>query len=215
MGVNVRKRKGMYRYLTFGLLTFLLSISMAVTAFGGQYEDATAAYERGDYGEAYRLFEPLAEQGHANAQFNLGVMYYKGQGVPQDYAEAAKWYRKTAEQGDAKAQFNLGFLYENGRGVPQNYAEAAKWYRKAAEQGNIKAQVNLGVMYYKGQGVSQNYILAHMWINLGVSRLTASEKETREIAENIRDTLSSIMTPFQIAEAQRLAREWKLRKEAK
>ena len=75
----------------------------------------------------------LAEQGDAKAQYNLGVMYRKGHGVPQNDAEAVKWYRKSAEQGDAHAQFNLGFMYNNGKGVPQNDAEAAKWYRKAAD----------------------------------------------------------------------------------
>jgi TPR repeat protein len=61
------------------------------------------------------------------AQYNLGLMYGKGWGVPQDYAEAAKWYRRAAEQGYAKAQYNLGVMYYNGEGVPQDYAEAVKW----------------------------------------------------------------------------------------
>ena len=82
----------------------------------------------------------LAEQGDAKAQYNLGVMYRKGHGVPQNDAEAVKWYRKSAEQGDAHAQFNLGFMYNNGKGVPQNDAEAAKWYRKAAKQGDAEAK---------------------------------------------------------------------------
>jgi TPR repeat protein len=76
-----------------------------------------------------------AEQGDAAAQFNLGVMYAKGQGVAQDYAEAATWYRKAAEQGYAPAQCKLGTMYSQGHGVTQDYAEAMKWYRKAAEQG--------------------------------------------------------------------------------
>ena len=79
-----------------------------------------------------------------NAQYNLGIMYYNGQGVPQDYAEAVKWYRLAADQGDAYAQYNLGVMYDNGEGVPQDYKEAVKWYRLAAEQGHAKAQYNLG-----------------------------------------------------------------------
>ena len=75
-----------------------------------------------------------ADQGKAEAQFYLGVMYAKGQGVPQDDAEAAKWYRKAAEQGYADAQDNLGIMYAKGQGVPQDDAEAAKWWRKAADQ---------------------------------------------------------------------------------
>ena len=85
-----------------------------------------------------------AEQGDADAQFNLGVMYADGEGVPQDYQEAVKWYRLAAEQGYADAQANLGARYDTGRGVSQDYQEAVKWYRLAAEQGYTFAQFNLG-----------------------------------------------------------------------
>ena len=99
-----------------------------------------AAYERGDYATALKEFRPLAEQDHAGAQFNLGVMYDNGYGVPENDAEAAKWHRKAAEQGDVMAQYSLGGMYFRGEGVSQNYAEAVKWYSKAADQG---AQDNL------------------------------------------------------------------------
>jgi TPR repeat protein len=142
-------------------------------------------------------------------------MYDYGRGVPQDYAEAVKWNRRAAEQGHAKAQYNVGFSYENGQGVLQDYAEAVKWYRRAAEQGQADAQNNLASKFYKGQGVPQNYILAHMWFNLAASRVPASEKEKRNDAVNNRDLVASKMTPAQIAEAERLAREWKPKKEGK
>jgi hypothetical protein len=140
-------------------------------------------------------------------------MYYTGQGVPQDYAEAAKWYRKAAEQGIDEAQFNLGLMYDKGQGVLQDYAEAVKWYRKAAEQGIDEAQFSLGKMYYRGRGVPKDYVLAHMRFNLATSRYPASEKEKREWAEIFRDMAASKMTHAQIAEAQKLAREWKPKKE--
>src|SRR4030043_216659 len=116
-------------------LILIISLLMAGPAIGEPFEDATKAYYRGDYETAYRLIKPLAEQGLPEAQFNLGLMYDKGQGVPQDYAEAVKWYRKAAEQGNTSAQFNLGLMYDKGQGVPQDYAEAVRWYRKAADQG--------------------------------------------------------------------------------
>jgi len=81
----------------------------------------------------------LAEQGDAQAQYNLGVMYDNGKGVPQDYIKAVQWYTKSAEQGFAVSQYNLGVMYDNGKGVPQDYIEAAKWYRESAEQGFSKA----------------------------------------------------------------------------
>jgi len=77
----------------------------------------------------------LADQGVAEAQYNLGNYYYFGKGIPPDPAQGQTWYRKAADQGVAEAQYNLGLAYERGRGVPQDYTEAAKWYRKAAGQG--------------------------------------------------------------------------------
>tara|TARA_B110001469_G_C9399773_1_gene205529 strand:+ start:144 stop:533 length:390 start_codon:yes stop_codon:yes gene_type:complete len=88
-----------------------------------------------------------AEQGDADAQFNLGCMYADGEGVAEDSAEAVKWWLKAAEQGDADAQNNLGAMYDNGQGVAEDDVEAVKWYRKAAEQRTAMAQNNLGYMY--------------------------------------------------------------------
>src|SRR5713226_860800 len=106
--------------------------------------------------EDARLCRVSAEQGDANAQANLGYMYFHGQGVPQDYGEALRLYRKATDQGCAKAQFNLGSAYFHGQGVPQDYGEALRWYRKAADQGDAMAQDALGLMYYHGEGVPQD-----------------------------------------------------------
>ena len=142
-----------------------------------------------------------AEQGNVGAQFNLGLMYRRGLGVVQDYKEAAKWTRLAAEQGAAIAQYNLGTMYQEGLGVAQDYKEAAKWTRLAAEQGDADAQYNLGVMYYKGEGVAQDYVMVHMYFNIaGVGG--------HENAIKNRGSIEKRMTPSQIAEAQKLAREW-------
>ena len=138
------------------IAVIILMLSFASQLAAGPLEDAVAAHDRGDYATALRLFRPLAEQGHASAQNNLGGMYDNGQGVPQNYAEAMKWYRLAADQGNAFAQSNLGIMYRNAYGVPQNDVEAVKWFRLAADQGNALAQSNLGAMYAKGLGVSQN-----------------------------------------------------------
>ena len=105
----------------------------------------------------------LAEQGDAVAQFNLGVMYENGRGVPQDDAYAGGWYRLAADQGYADAQFNLGIMYAFGVGMPQDYAEAVRWYRLAADQGHADAQFNLGVMYAFGVGMPQDDAEAVRW----------------------------------------------------
>ncbi len=138
-------------------------------------------------------------------------MYDAGRGVPQDYAEALKWFRKAVEQGLAEAQHSLGVMYDNGWGVPQDYAEAVKWYRKAAEQGHAGTQINLGRMYGKGHGVPQDFVQAHMWFNLAASR--SEPGADRDLAIKLREFVAEKMTPAQIAEAQRLAREWKAKEE--
>jgi TPR repeat protein len=129
-------------------LTFLFLFSGSV--YGGDEEDLQEgwdAYDRKDYKTTLRLWLPLAEQGNAEAQVLLGMMYSNGTGVTQDYKEAVKWYRLSAEQGNASAQSNLGLMYDNGTGVPQDYKEAVKWYRLSAKQDDVIAQFNLGALY--------------------------------------------------------------------
>ncbi len=153
----------------------VLLVVLAAPAWAG-WDEGWAAYDRGDYATALREWRPLAEQGHASAQFNLALMYDTGQGVPQDYAEAVNWYRKAAKQGFARAQNNLAAMYHNGQGVPQDY------------------------------------VLAHMWYNVAVASLPASGGG-REMAAKNRDIVAKRMTPAQIAEAQRLARGWRPRRQ--
>ena len=104
----------------FAVTILVLSLPAAVAA--GPFEDAAAAYGRGDYATALRLFRPLAKQGLIVAQYNLGLMYIKGEGVPKNYPEALKCSRLAAEQGYAQAQYNLGLMYDNGRALPKNKA---------------------------------------------------------------------------------------------
>ncbi len=133
----------------------------------------------------------------AHAGFDDGVAAYdRG-----DYARAYKEFKALAERGNASAQYYLGIMYDYGRGVPKDDTEAAKWYCKAAEQGNRFAQLFLGIMYKFGTGVPQDYVLAYMWLNLAAVHSRS--------ARTLRDELAELMTPAQIAEAQRNARDWK------
>jgi uncharacterized protein len=137
-------------------------------------------------------------------------MYAHGQGVPQDYAAAASWYRKAAEQGNAMAQYNIGVMYEDRQGVPQDHAAAMSWYRKAAEQGYVDAQINLGILYSMGEGVSRDYVIAHMWFSLAAGGdKKGVEAQNKMTPAQARDIVAKHMTPTQIAEAQKLVREWK------
>jgi len=189
------------------LAAIVLLLSFAAPVAAGPFEDAVAARDRGDYATALRLLRPLADHGEAPAQRYLGAMIQNGKGVRQDTAEAEKWYRKAADQGDALAQRYLGAsflrLILNGDGAPLNYAEAVKWLRLAANQGEPAAQALLGLMYTKGNmGVLQDYVLGYMWFNLAAA-------QNEENAAEARDKTASLMTPAQIPQAQKLAREWK------
>ena len=143
-----------------------------------------------------------AEQGHAKAQFYLGLMYAIGRGVTRDDAEAEAWRRRAAEQGFAPTKYSLASRYAIGEGVSQDDAEAATRNRRAAEQGQAGAQFNLGTMYAKGEGVPQDDVQAHLWFNLAGA---GGNDEAREA----RDMVRKLMSREQVAEAQRLAREWK------
>lgn len=120
------------------------------------FESALKYYKEGDYQTAFRLFKKVAEQGLAQAQFNLGLMYYKGDGVTRDAKQAVYWFQKAAEQGESMAQYNLGVMYDKGEGVTRDAIQAVYWYQKAAEQGIAIAQFQLGVMYEDGKGVPKD-----------------------------------------------------------
>jgi hypothetical protein len=183
-----------------------LILGMLVVAVFPQDELPPSPGDKSKLSDAMAEWMKKAEQGNASAQSYVGLSYELGQGVPHDYVLAARWYRAAAEQEHATAQFNFGRLYESGRGVPYDYVEAARWYQAAAEQGHPLAQFNLGVMYDYGRGVPQDYLQAYMWYDLAAPDLTGDNRETA--AEN-RDLLVGRMTSEQIAEAQRLVREWK------
>ncbi|MEE8172808.1 MAG: SPOR domain-containing protein [Alphaproteobacteria bacterium] len=127
------------------------------------FEDGVRAYLAQDYGAALEAWRPLAEEGHAPAQFGMGLSYENGRGVERDPTQAAIWYRKAAEQGLADAQFNLGNLYLNASGVPEDPVEAVRWFRRAADQDMPHAQVNLGYSYETGSGVAKDPVKAVSW----------------------------------------------------
>jgi TPR repeat protein len=176
----------------------LLILSVASSIAADSLEDAVVAYRRADYATAFRIYRSMADQGLAIAQFNVGLMYDNGQGVSKDEVQAMTWYRLAADQGRSDAQYQLGHLYYK----QNNYAEAAKWFHLAADQGRADAQSNLGSMYAEGEGVSQDFVQALMWFTLSAAQ------NHKDGIEN-RDRAAGLMTPAQIAEAQKLARAWK------
>lgn len=230
--------KGMWRFIVPVVFGVLLLSGLRSVAAADDLQDAVSSYNRGDYSAAFRRLQKLADAGNMDAQTRLGRMYWNGQGVEQDFSmaarlymsaaeggypeaqvllgqlyfegvgvvqsdvQAAKWFRAAAQQNVAAAESILAFMYQNGRGVELSDAKAVEWFQKAAEQDDANAQWRLGDLYRLGQGVPQNYVLAHMWFNISASRGDPT-------ALVLRNLVAKLMTKEQIAEAQKLARDWK------
>ena len=167
------------------------------------FEAGIAAYQANDLPLAYKEFLVASEKGHADSQFNLGLMYEQGIGVGKDEKEAVGWYGKSAAQGNAAAQFNLGVLYENGRGTKVDFAKANECYRKASVQGDALAIGNLGMLYVRGDGVKENKVA-------GVALLLISATADQSPGNNAKRNVSATrgLTTEMIVEAQTLAGEW-------
>ena len=121
------------------ILTFF---SYPSVGWSADFQKGLTAAQKGDFATALREWKPLAEQGHATSQYNLGVMFEKGHGVVQDYKTALKWYTLAAEQGHAGAQFNIGAMFNNGDGVIQDNIYAHMWWNISASNGHKDASKN-------------------------------------------------------------------------
>ena len=179
------------------IFTFLLVLSVAVVQLAAQQTKADQ--------KPIEEVKAKAEAGDAQSQAELGLRYEQGKGVAKDQVEAVKWFRKAAEQNDAMAQYNLGFCYTSGEGVAKDHAEAAKWYRKAAEQNLALGQYNLAVCYAHGEGVAEDWAEAYKWLLLAARQGHEAPKEHMTLLE------SKLLTPEQIAQGQKRAREFKPR----
>ncbi len=181
--------------ILLSIVTFIIPIAHA------GLDEGIAARERGDYAAALREFRPLAEQGNADAQANLGLMYVKGQGVPHDFNNALEWYRKAAMQGVPGAQHFVGVTYAQGHGVHHDDVAAVKWLRKAAERGYAPAQYRLGLMVEYGWGVFQDPVEAYKWYGLA-----AGQDDTD--GQRNQTNLEKRMTPEDLTHARALIDAW-------
>ena len=165
------------------------------------------AFQAGEYDKAVKEFLPLAHHGNATAQYYVARMYQEGKGLPENKKEAFSWAQKAAahENGDAEAL--LGVLYAQGRGVSRDDEEAARWFHKAAARGNALGQSKMGMCCLHGIGVPKDSVKAWMWFHLAASQTTGHDYVCNC---DMRDTLATLgLTPAQIDEAKKLARDWK------
>ena len=156
---------------------------------------ANDAFERGEYVTALELYETLAAQGEAEAQFQLGLMYQQGLGTDVDGQMAQRYYEQAADQQSPQALDALGTLHLRGEGVIQNFKESLRLFQQAAEQGYPRAQHNLGVAYAEGKGTFRDPVKAHMWFNLAAANGYPEAAASRE-------RLAATMAQSEIARAQ-------------
>jgi uncharacterized protein len=116
-------------------LTLLVALVALLPALA-DFQAGLDAFQKGDYTTAAKEWRPEAEEGDPGCQFNLGLLYLDGHGVPQSYAEAVNWFRRAAEQDYVPAQHNLGAMYGSGQGVKRDYVQAYKWLNICAAKGN-------------------------------------------------------------------------------
>jgi uncharacterized protein len=164
------------------LAVTLWTLASVLPVSAGPFEDAEAAVNAGDYVTALRLLGTLADQDNTYAERLLGIMYVKGQGVPQDYAMGMRWMRIAANKGLADAQNEVGILYQRGWGAERNEAEAMKWFRLAADQGLLVAQNNLADTYALGLGVPQDFGEAFKWYRLAADQSSSYAENVVGIA---------------------------------
>jgi tetratricopeptide (TPR) repeat protein len=153
---------------------------------------------RGRFQDAANWYRKAAEAGLSVAAYNLGTLYYNGQGFQQDYAQALHWFQAAAARNDAYAEFQLGMMYDLGRGVDANPEQEMYWYTKAARQGLAAAQYNLAVMYHNAEGVPQDDVKAYAWLLL-------AERGGIDVAE-AKPIVTDGMSPEQMRDAQSMSR---------
>jgi TPR repeat protein len=170
-------------------------------AAAGPLEDGVAAHQRLDFAMAFATLSPLATSGQPEAQYFVGAMYLRGEGVALNAMLAARWLRLSAEAGDRRAQRELGRLYLFGRGVRLDTGEAARWFSAAALRGDADAQQCLASLYAMGLGVPQDEVMAFVWYSRAV------DEGGGKPAERARDAAAARLTPAERARASVLLAE--------
>ena len=181
--------------------TFLLLLSNTVAL--ADYEDGVEAAFSGDYDTAFKEFTIAAEEGLSLAQYNLGILYFTGQGVEQDFDEAFEWTKRAAEQGHLNAQFNLGSLYLDGQGTQVSVLEGVNWFTQAAKNGHANSAYTLAKMHQEGDFVDSDLVLAHAWA-------AQSEINEHPEASSLKKEIAQDLSTEEIRQARRIFAAWQI-----
>jgi TPR repeat protein len=207
---------GLWRERVMKKPMFILMLLVSVNVGAGDYEEGWKAYLQDDWVTAFAMFKNAADKGHAPAQYMVGSMYLHGKGVSSDDGQAVNWYLKAAEQGHSDAQISLAMLYYNGSGVPVDYEWAVYWTVRAAEGGNVNAQGELVWMYRNCRDIYTRRFFRHCKeIEYDIVQeykwtlIRIAQQQGVSPADISVDGYEEEMTAQQIAEAKRLANEWK------
>ena len=180
---------------------FLLPLSSTVAL--ADYEDGVEAAFSGDYDTAFKEFTIAAEEGLSLAQYNLGILYFTGQGVEQDFDEAFEWTKRAAEQGHLNAQFNLGSLYLEGQGTQVSVLEGVNWFTQAAKNGHANSAYTLAKMHQEGDFVDSDLVLAHAWA-------AQSEINEHPEASSLKKEIAQDLSTEEIRQARRIFATWQI-----
>ena len=167
------------------------------------YEDGVEAAFSGDYDTAFKEFTIAAEEGLSLAQYNLGILYFTGQGVEQDFDEAFEWTKRAAEQGHLNAQFNLGSLYLDGQGTQVSVLEGVNWFTQAAKNGHANSAYTLAKMHQEGDFIDSDLVLAHAWA-------AQSEINEHPEASSLKKEIAQDLNEAEIRQARRIFAAWQI-----
>ena len=188
---------GLVTLLLVAIALFFSSITRA------DYEDGVNAAFDGDFDTAYLEFSAAAQDGLDLAQYNLGILYFTGQGVAQNLEQALRWTESAANQGHVNAQFNLGSLYLEGQGTRQNNVLGIDWFTRAAHSGHPSAAFALAKMYQQGDPIPKDLIQAYAWA-------AKAENNDHDEGTTLKEEIENELNPSEVSQARRLFATWQI-----
>ena len=177
---------------------FLMSLALlglSSYSYAATLLEAKTAIDQKNYALAKEIYQSLAQQGDAKAQYNLGLMYASGDGVIYDANQAAYWYQQSSKQGYREAQYALAVMTFNKELESLDYTQAIAWYQAAAKQGHVKSQENLGILFYRGDVIDQDIQSAIHWFQ------SAANQNSSEAQQYLAYIYSSSLVPEDLIKA--------------